>query len=349
MLSPDATRRNWCRRYTERLRSLGPELLAECVHHIGSLTPCVNRTQLVALPFGAIAVTLVVAIFSSSTRAHTIETSPAESAGGALVLLDVVVPLLLAAVWYACGVARLWHRSGAGRGLRPLQVSFFVLGWLSLIAALLSPVDELGAELFSAHMVQHEILMLIAAPLLVLARPMQAFLWAFPAHMRSGLSHASRLAWLATTYRALTRPLVAWILHAITLWAWHAPAFFQATLVDRTVHNLQHISFLLTALLFWASLFGARSREAHGAAVLYLFTTMVHSSILGALLTFAARPWYPAYLHTTQHWGLTPLEDQQLGGLIMWVPASLVYVVLGLSFVARWISTSDRGLKTRTG
>jgi putative membrane protein len=147
----------------------------------------------------------------------------------------------------------------------------------------------------------------------------------------------------------LTRPLVAWTLHAVALWGWHVPAFFQATLVDRTVHNFQHISFFVTALLFWSSLFGARSREANGAAVLYLFTTMVHSSVLGALLTFASRPWYPAYLETAPLWGFTALEDQQLGGLIMWVPASLVYVAVGLSLLARWISDPSRRLKTWTG
>jgi putative membrane protein len=107
------------------------------------------------------------------------------------------------------------------------------------------------------------------------------------------------------------------------------------------VHELQHLTFLLTALVFWAALFDERRRERQGAAILYLFTTTVHTSILGALITFAAHPWYASYLQTSTQWGLTALEDQQLGGLIMWVPGSLVYVGAALVLLARWIAAPE--------
>lgn len=93
----------------------------------------------------------------------------------------------------------------------------------------------------------------------------------------------------------------------------------------QTGHTAQHLSFFVSALVFWWALFYAHGKVAFGAAVLYLFTTAVHTSILGALLTFAPSVWYPFYSATTQAWGLTPLEDQQIGGLIMWVPGGLVY------------------------
>jgi cytochrome c oxidase assembly factor CtaG len=136
--------------------------------------------------------------------------------------------------------------------------------------------------------------------------------------------------------------MTAWWVHAAALWLWHIPSLFQATLENDWIHSAQHVSFLGSALLFWWSLFYAHGKGRYGASVLYLFTTAVHTSILGALLTFATTIWYPAYIGTTSAWGLTPLEDQQLGGLIMWIPAGLVYVVAGLVLFAGWLRESER-------
>ncbi len=109
------------------------------------------------------------------------------------------------------------------------------------------------------------------------------------------------------------------------------------------MHTLQHASFLGTGLLFWWALFhGREGRMGYGAAVFYLFATAMHSGALGALLTFAPSPWYPAYDGATAAWGLTPLEDQQLAGLIMWIPAGLSYLVAGLALVAAWMRESER-------
>ena len=133
-------------------------------------------------------------------------------------------------------------------------------------------------------------------------------------------------------WRLLTQPLVAWLLHAVALWVWHAPALFQATLQSELIHTLQHLSFFGSALLFWWALFyGRGGRMGYGAATLYVFTTSIQSCALGALLTFSSTLWYPRYQVTTAAWGLSPLEDQQLGGLLMWVPAGVVYLVAGLT------------------
>jgi cytochrome c oxidase assembly factor CtaG len=152
-----------------------------------------------------------------------------------------------------------------------------------------------------------------------------------------------KVGWFARAWAVATRPLAAWAIHAAALWVWHVPALFQATLRSDLVHTLQHVSFLGSALLFWWALVqGGRDRSAYGAAVLYLFTTSVHSGVLGALITFAGTVLYPAYARTTQSWGLTPMEDQQIGGLIMWVPAALVYIVTGLAMFAGWMRESER-------
>ena len=217
----------------------------------------------------------------------------------------------------------------------------FLAGWLSLALALISPLHSLGGVLFSAHMAQHEILMLTAAPLLVLSRPLVPILWGLPLQSRRALGHWSRGDAVQHTWRFITRPITAWWVHAGALWIWHAPQLFQATLESEWIHSAQHLSFFGSALLFWWSLFYARERDSYGASVLYVFTTAIHTSILGALLTFARTVWYPSYLLTTKAWGLTPLEDQQLGGLIMWIPAGLVYLAAALVLFAMWLRESD--------
>ena len=257
----------------------------------------------------------------------------------------VILSLALSGWLYAFGVRRLWRESGQYSGILKWEAAAFAGGWGALFVALVSPLHPLGRVLFSAHMTQHEILMLVAAPLLVLGRPLIPFLWALSVDWRRRLGRAGKAKLLRGSWRALTNPLLAWAVHAFALWIWHAPALFQATIDDEFIHTLQHLSFLVSALFFWWSLVHSRrSLMGYGAAVLYVFTTSVHSGVLGALITFASTLWYPAYATTTSPWGLTSLEDQQLGGLIMWIPAGLVYIAAGLALFAGWMRESERRL-----
>jgi cytochrome c oxidase assembly factor CtaG len=249
----------------------------------------------------------------------------------------VIISLTITALLFIIGLYRLKRRS-----IRTWEALCFAGGWLALFVALVSPVHAWGQVLFSAHMSQHEILMLVAAPLLVLGRPLIAFLWALPLSWSRSLGNLSKITWINRLWRALTIPLVAWLIHAIALWVWHIPALFDATLHSEAIHTLQHLSFLLSALLFWwALIHGRHGAMGYGAAVLYVFTTSVHSGALGALITIAGSVWYPSYAPLTASWGLTPLEDQQLGGLIMWIPAGLVYVIAGLALFAGWLREAD--------
>jgi putative membrane protein len=251
--------------------------------------------------------------------------------------------LALTAALYGVGLWRFWCSAGIGHGIRRREAFFFAAGWLVLFIALVSPIHPLGQVLFSVHMVQHELLMLGAAPLLVLSRPMVAFLRALPPGLSGALARVSNTPVWRRIWSAITAPLIAWLIHAIVLWIWHAPALFQATLHNEWIHASQHLSFLLSSLLFWWALLHSRGNAYnYGAGVLYLFTTAIHSGLLGALLTFARTIWYPDYAHTTQSWGLSPLEDQQVGGLIMWVPACTVYIVGGLLMVVGLLRQSER-------
>lgn len=236
---------------------------------------------------------------------------------------------------YLAGLLRLWRKAGAGRGVGMRRAASFGAGWLALVLALVSPLDALGGYLFSAHMVQHEVLMILAAPLLVIGRPLAVWTWALPAPWRMRTTRLVRQPALAAAWEVLTCAPVAWALHGLALWAWHLPLFFEAALRSQAVHSLQHASFLATALLFWWPPLAGASRAGHGGSMLYLFTTMVHTGALGALLTFSTVPWYPAYGTATPALGFDLLEDQRLGGLIMWVPAGLAYLVVALVAAAR--------------
>ena len=253
----------------------------------------------------------------------------------------IVLPLGLMLVVYMAGALR----RGTVRLLLWRHVSF-LSGWLTLALALTSPLHEIGEQLFSAHMLQHEILILVSAPLISASHPGATCLWAFAPRHRVHLGGWVHGIERTPFFRLLGLPLVAWLLEAATLWLWHAPALYQATLTSDWVHAAQHLSFLLSAVLFWSALYGVgRSAMSYGAATFYVFATAVHCSALGALLTFSAVLWYPAYRATTMRWGLTPLEDQQLGGVLMWVPSGVVFILIGLVLFAKWMAESDRRLR----
>lgn len=253
---------------------------------------------------------------------------------------SVVVSLLLTAWLYGRGLRQLRYATAAP-GKLSHEAFYFWSGWLLLVVALVSPLHPWGQELFSAHMTQHELLMVGAAPLLILGRPGVVFLWAFPKAAVRELLLWNEALGLERVQEWLVRPLVAWLVHMLALWIWHVPAFFQSTLDSEWSHALQHVSFLGTALLFWqAVLRGPHRRMGYGVGVLSLFATVVQTGALGALIAFSSHVWYPRYGNSALAWGFTPLTDQQLGGLIMWVPGGLVYVIAGLVLFARWIEES---------
>jgi cytochrome c oxidase assembly factor CtaG/cytochrome c2 len=248
-----------------------------------------------------------------------------------------VLPLLALCGFYLLAVNNLWQSAGIGRGVTRRQGVLFFGGVAVLAVALLSPIDPLGGALFSAHMVQHVLLMMAAAPLLALGAPAHLWLWALPLTLRRGLAqfwHRRRgWRWLA---HIAGLPLTVWLVSTAVLWVWHVPELYEAALEDDLVHALEHAAFLSTAWFFWGCVLAlSRHRAAgDGIAILLLFTTTLQSGILGALMTFAPTPWYASYLPTTAAWGLSPLADQQLAGVIMWVPAGTVYLAAALAILA---------------
>lgn len=281
-------------------------------------------------------------------RAHARVPGPATTGGASALDLATALVLALAALVYASGTRRVWGRAGAGRGVLAREVACFAAGWTVLAVALLSPLDRLAGTLFSAHMAQHELLMLVAAPLLVGARPHKAAAWGLPAPLRAPVMGLVRSRPARAAWRAGTGLRSAWLLHGGALWAWHAPPLYEASLRSDAVHALQHASFFGSAVVWWASLAAATARgsDRHAGALASLFTTALHAGALGALLVFSRAPWIDSYAASAPRFGLSALEDQQLAGLLMWIPAGLLFAGVGIALVWSWLREGERRVRT---
>ncbi len=264
----------------------------------------------------------------------------------------VIVPLVVVAWAYARGVGRLWGRAGVGHGVGRGQVTAFAAGLATITVALVSPLDTVNETLFAAHMGQHLLLMLVAAPLLVLGMPSVPFLWALPLAWRRALGHWWKgPTGMRTVWHTLTHPLVVWSLNVAALWIWHLPTFYELALASVPVHASEHACFLGASLLFWWAVLhpSGRRRLGGGMSVLYVFAMGMQMSILGALLTFSTALWYPAQEAQSAAWGLTPLADQQLAGVIMWVPAGVLYLIAAAALFLAWMRDAEATMRRREG
>jgi putative membrane protein len=255
---------------------------------------------------------------------------------------EVVVPLVVILLVYLSGLARLRRRAGRGRRSLEAGAWLFIAGWLILAGALLSPLHAAGEVSFTMHMIEHELIMLPAALLLVAARPGPVMLWGLPAAGRNALAPVVRLplwGWLGS-------PIAATALQALALIVWHIPALFDRALISEGWHIAQHTTFIVTALMFWwAMLPRGRGKQAVFVSAICLFVTSVVGAALGALMALDASPWYASYeaLGMTP-FGLTPAEDQQLAGVIMWVPGGLFHLTAALLFLGRGLRLAPEGL-----
>jgi putative membrane protein len=256
----------------------------------------------------------------------------------------IVVPLFLLVVLYLSGLRKIWHTAGRNQGVPQRRAVAFLAGVLTLLIALVSPLDRVSGALFSMHMVQHLLLVVVAAPLLVYSAPLAPVLVALPRPWRNRAGTVSGTPAIRTAADAILNPLVVWWLQAVSLWLWHIPALYEAALRSSWWHALEHAMFLSTACLFWWVVIQphGRRRLGLGLTVIFLFTAMIQSSALGALITFAPSTWYAAHADYTAAWSISPIGDQQLAGLIMWVPGGLIYLCAALAVFFIWFRLMDR-------
>ncbi|WP_157220880.1 cytochrome c oxidase assembly protein [Flavisphingomonas formosensis] len=277
-------------------------------------------------------------LLSAAPAMAHVEASADEAAPGWTLDPWITLPLLTAVLLFAIGWKRLSVRSGRSKSWRG-HAFLHVLGLATMAIALVSPLHEAGERSFALHMTEHELIMLVAAPLLVVGEPLALYLWAFPLPLRRAIGRLGSARPVVLLRRQLCEPVTATLLQAAALWLWHAPLLFDRALARPSWHIAQHLSFLVTALLFWSAILGRRGSgsrlSAHRAvAVLCLFATSVVSGALGALMALSQSPWYSGYAALGMApFGLTPAQDQQIAGLLMWVPGGLVHAGAALLLV----------------
>ena len=271
---------------------------------------------------------------------------------------EVLVPLILLGALHFFGWLRLRRRSD-GRFANRWRLASYTGGLLILALALLSPIDVLSGQLFSIHMVQHLLLMMVAPPLLLLANPFPTFLWLLPNNPRTAVAAAFRrlTAWLTAqnilsqAVRKATSPASAWALYVLIFFAWHDGNAYSLALRFPTVHGLEHFTFVGAALLFWWHVTGAAPRihpkPAQWMRVGYVLAMIPPNLLLGVTLSFAETPIYPYYESVPRLYGLSVMDDQVWGGLIMWIPGSMMYVIAALALLARLLVSAEHKARVR--
>jgi putative membrane protein len=261
---------------------------------------------------------------------------------------DVGSVLVFFGTLYILGWLRLRKMGGEAK---LNQLIFYAVALGAIGCALLSPLDDLASYLLIAHMVQHELLMMLAPPLILLANPVPVLLW--------GLGESSRLeAGNLLTRHAVIRRMrdflgwmpIAWSLYVANLWAWHHPVLYQAALEDPWIHDIEHILFFLTALVFWWPIINPSSRATpvqYGVRILYLFFAAAQDTVLSGLIAFSREVLYPHYETALRLWDLTPREDQIGGALVMFGAGSLTYLVSILVLVNALLGEGGRKSSTK--
>ncbi len=247
--------------------------------------------------------------------------------------------LALGALLYGGGVYRLLARGAFGRVLDARHIACFTLGLVLSYVATASPVSEWGERLFSTHMAAHLVLMLVCAPLFVAARTSQAVLHALaPALKTRGLSMLPRLS------RFIASPVAIWIWFTGLFLLWHVPSLYGWALRSAFAHALEHASFFLGAYGFWSVVLSPARGHApgYGARLLFVGSAALLSGLPGALIALASRPLYRIDAAQAARLGLTPLEDQELAGLVMWIPGGLAYLAAVLALLVGWMREAER-------
>ncbi len=268
----------------------------------------------------------------------------------------VVVGIALGVGLYVRGWRRLRRRGRGGLILQRWRAWCFGLGVAALVLALLSPIGTFDSLFFFMHMTQHVLLIMIAAPLIWLGAPLLPTLWAFDPRSRRRLGRLFQDEHpVHRLFHFLTRPGVALPLFVVVLFVWHYPPLYDAAQGRTWIHDLEHFMFFGSALLFWWPVIhpsGGKRRLGYGAGILYIFPAKIAGFVLGAGLTLSSEPFYTTFLDSPSIWGLSPLGDQQLGGLIMWVVGGLLYIIPLLVLVLMmmredegdlWVPSAVRG------
>ena len=251
----------------------------------------------------------------------------------------LTIPLGLALLIYGVGWLRLSKRAST-----PVRPALFLCGWAVLTLSLTSPLHEAGERSFTMHMIEHELIMLVATLLLAASGAGGVLAWGLPRPLRLSLGGSWKSP-LQRLWKRLTEPVTATAIQAVVMWGWHAPPLFDRALNSFGWHIAQHACFFVSSLLFWWAMLHPRERgSGYGVSAACLFATSLIGGALGALMSFSASPWYADYAAMGMTGiGLDPVEDQRLAGLIMWIPGGLVHGAAALALAYKWLKASEDG------
>lgn len=261
-----------------------------------------------------------------------------------------LLTVVLASGAYSHGTGRLWRQVGRGQVVRRGHAVAWALAAAALLAAFAGPVEALSGRLLTAHMVQHLLLTLVAAPLLALSAPTLPLLQGLPHRVRRP---AARLHARVRTLRSWTYtgawPFAVVGLYAATAWVWHLPGPYQAALRNDLIHAAEHATMLGTAMLLWWTVLqsGRRSMFGYGTGIAVVFLTALQHAALGGVLTLAPSVLYPTYATSAAAAGMTPLQDQQLAGTLMWAPSKILHGVVVVVLLAAWLRDVEAGTRRR--
>jgi len=251
----------------------------------------------------------------------------------------LTIPLALALLTYLAGWSRLSKRAST-----PVHPGLFLSGWAVLTLALTSPLHQAGERSFTMHMIEHEVIMLVATLLLAASGAGGVLAWGLPRPLRQSLGGTWKSP-LQSLWRRLTDPIVATAFQAVIMWAWHAPPLFDRALDSFGWHIAQHACFFVSSLLFWWAMLHPRGRSGgFGVSAACLFATSLIGGALGALMSLSSSPWYADYAAMGMTGiGLDPVNDQRLAGLIMWIPGGLVHGAAAVVLFYKWLKVAEGG------
>ena len=260
--------------------------------------------------------------------------------------VEVWLPIFLWWVAYTAGWWRL-RRRGSKQLADFVSLALHTGSVLAVLVALQTPVYSLSRYLFSVNMAHHMLLIMVAPPLFWLARPFPILVWALPRTVRLRLPKIlARGRRVRQGLAYITAPGPIWLLFAGTFWTWHTPEFYEAAMRRQVLEDLQHFTFFATALLFWWHVVAAaphiHGRISYGWRVAYVLATLVQNTVLAVAITFASNLWYSYYTEVPRLWGTTPINDQRLGGAIMWVPGGMMYGIAAVVLLYKIISAEEK-------
>ncbi|SVA34295.1 uncharacterized protein METZ01_LOCUS87149 [marine metagenome] len=246
---------------------------------------------------------------------------------------------------YFWGTRRLLLRSNR-RSSGKIKKWAFGGSLAALLVALISPVDVYSNDLFFIHMIQHLLLVMVAAPLIRIASPIAEYLWGLPESIRRPIGNMLAKKGLIRVFLyGVTTPLVAWFLFAIVMWVWHVPGIYDMALRFKQLHDFEHLTMFFAGIVFWWPVLGSPvlfQQLAFPFRFLYLFLALMQNVILAAILTYSDTAIYQFYVDSPLHWGISATADQQLGGVLMWLVGSMMFAGVTIVLIYMWLERDHR-------